>query len=164
MSIPPITPAQAIALGVAAKAAGEVASSAFAKLLQSAADFAGQIAGTDNPTPTAKKTNATAGKDVGVLREQIGSLLQRFHAELKSLFGSRGLGFPASATLGQGSEGEITTDGAIPSGLVSGSPSLLQLFRSILARQRLLDSAEGREVGATQIRVTPSAAKIVSTP
>ena len=86
MAIPPISPVHAVALGVAAQAAGSAAASAFADLLRSAAALLTPESRTDGSpvSPPALKTPGIS--ELTVLGGQIESLLGQIADRVRELF------------------------------------------------------------------------------
>ncbi len=147
MSIPPISPMQAVQIGLAAKAAGTVAVTAFSDLLRSAADFLG---GEQSATPTVGQASgpSTNGSrnDVGILQGQIESLLKSFGSHLKDLIAGNGIALPDSGlTVTQSPTGlgvlENHPEKSRIEDVLNGSGTLTEMFRAIIARQQLLQSA-----------------------
>jgi len=156
MSLPPITPAQAIQLGIAAQAVASTAASTFSGLLQEGMQFLSNVTGepeasasgvSESPSGSRRglaAERASGDSDLNVLRAQIGSLLKRLHSEFRQLFQDNGLAFPSTGvTLAQQADGRIELEGALADKghlqhLLEGHDSLPSLIRAVAARQRLL--------------------------
>lgn len=166
MAIPPITPAQAISLGIAAQTVGSAAASTFAELLHGATELLSGLVPAE-ASPAAGQscgTPAPAETDAGVLQRQIGELLDAFHSAFRKLLSAVKQSIPASGTTitggeaglqiaggPQGVEGALNADGRLPA-----------LFRAIAARTKLLQAATGGAVPAgIAIRLTPADAVAV---
>lgn len=160
MTLPPITPAQAIQLAAVAQSVGSVAVTAFSDLLDGATKlFSGS--GTKNAGPqTTPVASATDGTDV--VRNQLQSLLSRFHSELKTLLAGDGQSLPNTATL-RLDAGQVTADGGLPVELLESSDTLMDLLRGIFARKQLLASTGngGLAVATPALRITPGSASFV---
>lgn len=160
MSIPPISPMQAVQIGLVAKTAGTAAASAFSNLLRSAADLLGGIASPQESQPAA--TSPTSGSsDIGVLQGQIGSLLKSFNSTLKELLGGSGIAVPEGGlTVSQTPSGlgiaESHPEKSRIEDLLNGSEGLTDMFRGIIARKQLLQSAAPSAAGnSSQVHVPP---------
>ena len=160
MTLPPITPAQAIQMAAVAQSVGSVAASAFSNLLDGAAKlFSGSEAKSAEPQGS---TVGSASDGTDVVRNQLQSLLSRFHSELKTLLAGDGQSLPNTATL-RLDAGQVTADGGLPVELLESSDTLMNLLRGIFARKQLLASAGngGTDVATPAIRITPGSAGFV---
>lgn len=172
----PITPAQAISLGVAAQTVGSAAAATFADMLRGAGDLLSNLGpagsgGSPGPSSVKGPAASSAGgtSDVAVLKEQIHNMLASLHAGVQALFADAGKSLPADGvTLADGGvfglkeQGDSRHSASLGS-LLAGNESLTELFRGIAARSKLLQMATGKEPAAEfAVRVTPQSATPVS--
>lgn len=159
MTLPPITPAQAIQLASVAQSVGSVAASAFSDLLGGAAKL---LAGDGKNAKVQPALIASGSDGTDVVRNQLQSLLSRFHSELKTLLAGEGRSLPNAATL-RLDDGRVASDGGLPVELLESSNSLMKLLRGIFARKQLLDSAENGHapVSMPSLRISPGSAGFV---